>query len=303
MTSWPTRQEGVTMRLGAVLPTYEVPADPRVLRDFAQAAEQMGYAHLTAGDHVLGADLAHRPHWAGRQSNLLRDFHEPLVLFGYLSGLVGRLEFATTVLVLPQRQTALFAKQAAEVDVLSQGRLRLGLGVGWVEPEFVALNEDYHTRGRRMDEQLALVRMLWTQEAVTYRGQWHQIDGMGIRPLPVQRPIPLWLGGDVEATFRRVVTLGEGWMALSPPDATAQQAVERLHTLAHAAGRDPASIGIEAMVFIAGKTPEEWRREALGWQALGATHLTVNTLDAGLESLEAHLETIRQFKEVVSSAT
>ncbi len=288
------------MRLGAVLPTYELPADPVALWDFAQAVEQVGYSHLTAMEHVLGADLANRPNWEGRPT--MCDFHEPFVLFGYLSGLVRRLEFATNLVVLPQRQTALFAKQAAEADVLSQGRLRLGIGVGWIEPEFEALGEDFRTRGMRIDEQIAVARLLWTQESVTFQGRWHHIEEMGIRPLPVQRPIPIWLGGHVEATLRRVATLGDGWLPLLPPGDEAREAIARIHTLAQEGGRDPASIGIEGVVSIAGKTPEDWLREALDWQALGATHLTVYTLDAGLDSLKAHIEAIRRFKEVVSSA-
>jgi probable F420-dependent oxidoreductase len=288
------------MRLGAVLPTYEIPADPCAVADFAQATEQLGYTHLSVMDHVAGADLTNRANWEGRQT--LCDFHEPFVLLGYLAGLTQRLEFFTSVLVLPQRQTVLAAKQAAEVDVLSQGRLRLGLGVGWAEPEFQALNEDFRTRGARLEEQIAVLRGLFTQESVTLHGRWHHLEDIGIRPLPVQRPIPIWLGGSAEASLRRVAVAGDGWFPLMAPDEGARRAIERLHAYARAAGRDPQRIGIEAAVEIADKTPDAWQRAVEDWRALGATRLTVYTLDAGLTSVQAHLDALRRFKEATTSA-
>jgi probable F420-dependent oxidoreductase len=292
------REKVVTMRLGVMLPTYELPADPAAVADFAQAAEQLGYTHLSVMDHVVGASLAHRPTWEGRDT--LLDFHEPLVLFGYLAAVTQRLELFTGVLVLPQRQTVLIAKQAAEVDVLSHGRLRLGVGVGWAEPEFQALNEGYRTRGARLEEQIAVLRALFTEEVVTFHGRWHHLEEIGIRPRPLQRPIPIWLGGSAEASVRRVAAIGDGWFPLLAPDDTARAAIGRLHVYARAAGRDPQRIGIEASIHIAGKTPDDWRREVEAWQILGATRLTVYMLDAGLASLQAHIEALHQFKEAIA---
>ena len=288
------------MRLGAVLPTYEIPADPFAVKDFAQATEQLGYTHLSVMDEVAGVDLVHRTNWEGRET--LCDFHEPLVLCGYLAGLTRRLEFFTSVLVLPQRQTVLVAKQAAEVDMLSQGRLRLGVGVGWAEPEFQALNEDFRTRGTRLEEQIAVLRALFTQESVTFHGRWHHLEDIGIRPLPVQRPIPIWLGGKAEASLRRAAVACDGWFPLMAPDDSARQAIERLREYARAAGRDPQQIGIEAAIEIADKTPDAWRREVEEWRALGATRVTVYTLDAGLTSVQAHLDALRRFKDAAMSA-
>lgn len=301
------------MQLGVVLPGQHIPADPSALADFAQAVEDLGYSHLVTLEHVAGADLTNRPDWEGRTT--LEDFHEPLVLFGFLAGRTRRLELVTDVLVLSQRQTVLVAQQAAEVDLLSNGRLRLGVGVGWVEPEFRALNEDYHTRGARLDEQIAVLRALWTQESLTFHGRWHHIEEMGIRPRPRQRPIPIWLAGHVEASYRRIGTLGDGWMSLFDPIEEAEearQAIERIHGYARTAGRDPHRIGIEAVVPLPGRTPDDWLRDVAGWRALGATHLVAGLGDAGIgpvkgeytgiASLKAHIDLIQRFKEVAGAA-
>src|SRR5579875_1299411 len=269
------------MRIGVVFPQTEITADPMAVRDYAQAAEQLGYAHLLAYDHVVGADTTQRPDWRGPYTSRTL-FHEPFVLFGYLAGITPRLEFVTGVIILPQRQPVLVAKQAAEVDVLSGGKFRLGVGVGWNEVEYQALNETFGNRGRRSEEQIAVLRALFTQESVTFHGQWHHIEAAGINPLPVQRPIPIWLGGSVDATLRRVGRIGDGWFPQRPPDDAARAAIERIHAYAQEAGRDPRSIGIEARVSIAHSTPDDWARAVEAWRALGATHLGVNTMNAGL---------------------
>ena len=204
------------MRTGVVFPQTEIGSDPVLVRDFAQAAEGLGYAHLLVFDHVLGAGLEHRPGWSGAYA-ADDPFHEPFVLFGYLAGLTQRIELVTGVLVLPQRQTALVAKQAAEVDVLSQGRLRLGVGVGWNDVEYEALGEDFHDRGRRIEEQVSLLRALWTEPVVDFAGRWHRVPEAGINPLPVQRPIPVWFGGQAEPVLRRVGAVGR---RLVPADAS-----------------------------------------------------------------------------------
>lgn len=299
------------MRIGALFPTIAFGTDSSAMRDYAQAAEDLGYTHLQTWEHVAGAGPTH-PAMAG--DSTLADLQEPFVLFGYLAGLTRRIEFATGVLVLPQRQTVLVAKQAAQVDVLSGGRLRLGVGVGWVEPEFAALNADFRTRGRRIEEQIAVLRALFTQEVVTFHGHWHHIEALGIRPQPLQRPIPIWLGGSADATLRRVAAMGDGWLPLLEPGEEARAAIAQLHAYARAAGRNPQSVGIEALVTTAKagslheqstdrKTPEELRREVAAWEDLGATHLTVNTMGAAdLSSPQAHIEALRHFKEEVGLA-
>jgi probable F420-dependent oxidoreductase len=239
------------MRIGVVFPTLEV-TDPGAIRDYAQAAEDLGYVHLSAWEHVVGADLRSRPDWTGPAT--LQAIHEPLVLFGYLAAVTQRLELVTGVLALPQRQTVLVAKQAAEVDVLSGGRLRLGVGLGWVEPEFRALNETFTDRGRRIQEQLAVLRALFTQEVVTFSGRWHDLDAVGIAPLPT-RPIPIWIGGQADAALRRVAALGDGWMPMiGPQQAQRDGFISRLRTYALERGRDPASIG-----YRPDRKPGPWR--------------------------------------------
>lgn len=289
------------MELGVVLPWVNFPSDLSVLSDFAQAVEGLGYSHLATAEHVIGVDHSSR---SGDESfNTLSYIHEPFVLFGYLAGLTRRIELVTEVLVLPQRQTVLVAKQAAYADVLSNGRLRLGVGVGWVEPEFQALGEDYHTRGARLEEQAAVMRALWTQDVATFHGRWHHFDEMGIQPLPIQRPIPIWLGGHAEPTLKRVAAIGDGWMPLLDPGDEARQAIERVQSYAQAAGRDPSDIGIGAVVWREDKTPGDWQREVEGWKALGATHLTFGTADFGVSSLEEHIDALRRFKEVADAVT
>jgi probable F420-dependent oxidoreductase len=189
------------MRLGTIFPQTEIGSDPVAVRDFVQAAEDLGYDHLIVFDHVLGADTSHYTDWQGPYT---KDdmFHEPMVLFGYLAAMTQKLELVTAVIILGQRSTALVAKQAAEVDVLSQGRLRLGIGTGWNPVEYEALNENFHDRGKRSEEQIEVMRALWTQDVVNFEGRWHTIRHAGINPLPVQQPIPVWLGGRAEAVVR-----------------------------------------------------------------------------------------------------
>jgi probable F420-dependent oxidoreductase len=190
------------MHIGVVFPQTEIGNDPGAIREYAQAVEDLGYHHLLVYDHVLGASPVNRPGWRGYTSET--PFHEPFVLFSYLAGLTQQLELVTGVLILPQRQTALVAKQAAEVDVLSGGRLRLGIGLGWNQVEFEALNEHFRTRGARIEEQVDVLRALWTQPVVTVHGRWHQIEEAGINPLPIQRPLSVWFGGHADPILTRL---------------------------------------------------------------------------------------------------
>jgi probable F420-dependent oxidoreductase len=229
-------------------------------------------------------------------------FHEPFVLYGYLSALTQRLELVTAVIILGQRSTALVAKQAAEVDVLSNGRFRLGVGTGWNPVEYEALNENFHNRGKRSEEQIAVMRALWTQEIVNFEGRWHTIRHAGLNPLPVQRPIPVWLGGRAEAVVERVGRLADGWFPQFAPDDAGRETLERMRGYARAAGRDPAEIGIEGRISLQGTTPDMRAKEASAWRELGATHLSVNTMRAGLKTPAEHIAEIETFKETVAAS-
>lgn len=283
------------MRIGAVFPQTEIGNDPAAIRHYAQTVEGMGYKHILVYDHVLGAGAATRPDWRGPYTSAT-PFHEPFVLFGYWAACTESVELVTGVIILPQRQTALVAKQAAEVDVLSRGRLRLGIGVGWNPVEYEALNEDFRNRGARSEEQIAVLRALWSAEETTFNGRWHTIDHAGINPLPVQRPIPIWIGGSVEATLQRVARLGDGWFPQMPPDDRAKAAVEQLRAFAVEAGRDPQTIGIEARLSISQGPEDQWIAYADAWRDLGATHLSINTMGNGFASVDEHLAALERVK-------
>ena len=285
------------MNIGAVFPQTEIGEDPSAVRDYAQAVEAMGFDHLLAFDHVVGANAATHDRLSGPYRHT-HAFHEPLVLFGYLAGITRRIELVTGIIILPQRQTVLVAKQTAAVDVLSGGRLRLGIGIGWNDVEYEALGENFSNRGRRSEEQVEVLRALWTNELVTYEGRWHKISDAGINPLPVQRPIPVWFGGRAEQVIERVGRMGDGWFPLGSP-AEAAPLLDKMRQHARDAGRDPASIGVESWISIGGKTPDDWVKDAVTWKELGATHLSVNTMNAGLKSPQDHIDAVQRFKEAV----
>ncbi|HKV57725.1 MAG TPA: LLM class F420-dependent oxidoreductase [Ktedonobacteraceae bacterium] len=285
------------MQIGVTFPQTEIGADPVVIRDYAQTAEGLGYSHLVAFDHVLGADPAHRPGWRGYTQQDM--FHEPFVLFGYLAALT-RLELVPAVIILPQRQTALVAKQAAEVDILTGGKLRLGVGVGWNPVEYEALGTDFHTRGRVVEEQIEVLRLLWSQEIVSYKGHYHTITEAGLNPLPTRRSIPIWLGGSSDILLRRVARLGDGWFPQGYPDEQMGETLERLRNYTREAGRDPAKLGLEARLTIRDTGLDEWVRQTQAWQKLGATHISINTMGAGFKSPREHIEAIRRYKEAIT---
>ena len=289
------------MKIGAIFPQTEIGDDPGVIRKYAQAVEDLGYAHILAYDHVLGAGLASRPGWRGPYSSET-PFQEPLTLFAYLAAITQRVELVTGVLILPQRQTALVAKQAAEVDVLSSGRLRLGVGIGWNPVEYQALGEDFATRGARSEEQIAVLRALWTQPTVTFNGRWHHIEDAGIKPLPVQRPIPIWIGGDADATLKRAGRLGDGWFPQMAPNEQAKAMIEQLRRYTREAGRDESAVGIEARLSIAQVAEDQWADYVASWQALGATHLGINTMNAGLTSPQDHIALLGRVMERLGMA-
>ncbi len=247
-----------------------------MVRDYAQQMEGMGYDFVEAPDHVLGVNAASRPGWDRNDNDDL--FHDPFVLGGYLAGCTQKLGFSTGVLILPQRQTVLVAKQAACLDVLSGGKFRLGIGVGWNEVEYVGLNENFKNRGRRSEEQVQVMQALWAQPHVTFKGKYHTIDDAGINPRPASGRVPVWYGGHHELTLPRIAKWGDGWMPNAyPPDHTALEVFEKLRTLTREAGRDPASVGIEVWTSCGSGTPEDWRKEALFWKSAGASHLCLTT--------------------------
>ncbi len=286
------------MQIGVTFPQNEIGADPAIVRAYAQAIEGLGYSHVVVFDHVLGADTTHRPGWRGYSQHDM--FHEPFVLFGYLAA-ITHLELVPAIIILPQRQTALVAKQAAEVDVLSRGKLRLGVGVGWNPVEYEALGMDFHTRGRAVVEQIEVLRLLWSQEVVTYKGQFHTIHEAGLNPLPIRHSIPIWLGGQAEVLLQRVARLGDGWFPQGRPDEQMRATIERLRGLIKEAGRDPATVGIEARVSANSGTLDELVRQTEGWRELGATHISINTMGAGFTSPDEHIAAIRSYKEAVAN--
>jgi len=286
------------MQIGISIPTTEIGTDPVAIRDFAQAIEEMGYEHLTLIDHVLQQGTAVADDWRAfyTRENM---FHEPLIFFAYIAALTKKIQLTTAILILPQRQTAVVAKQAAELDLLSGGRLRLGVGIGWNKMEFEALHEDFHNRGKRVEEQIDVMRQLWTNELVTYDGQWHKIEDAGINPLPVQRPIPVWIGGFVEPAIARAGRIADGLLTnprVGPGD-EANRHREVFCEAAIKAGRDIKTLGYEATILTEDRGPQAWAADADTWKQMGATHLTVRTMASGLGSMDAHLEQLSKFKE------
>ena len=293
------------MKTGAVFPQTEISADTAAVRDYVQAVEELGYSHMMVYDHVLGADTSHHANWQGSYTSESM-FHEPFVLFGYLAGITTTIELVTAVLILGQRQTALVAKQAAEVDLLTGGRLRLGVGVGWNHVEYEALNQQFSNRGQRYAEQIRLLREFWTQEVVEFEGRYHKVDNAGVNPQPVQRPIPIWMGAGGRAdpvptdrVLRRVARLADGWFPQMQPGDDARATVERLKVFAKEAGRDAATIGMEPRINLGDGDPEFWQEQAEVWEDMGATHISVNTMRAGLNTPQDHINAIQQFKEVI----
>jgi probable F420-dependent oxidoreductase len=285
------------MKIGVVFPQTEFKPDAIAVRDYAQTVESLGYSHIHAYDHILGANPERPGGWTGPYT-YINPFFEPFVLFSYLSGLTRKIEFVTGILILPQRQTALVAKQAATLDVLSNGRLRLGVGNGWNEIEYTALGENFHNRGRRMEEQVKLLRLLWTEPLVKFEGRWHNIPDAGINPLPVQRPIPIWFGGTDDRVLRRVAKLGDGWMPNARTIEKNRPTLDKLYQYLDEAGRDKASFGIDPRLNMSLIPQSEWLGFMHAWEELGATHLTVNTMGCGFDTTSAHIQALKQFADV-----
>jgi probable F420-dependent oxidoreductase len=274
------------MRIGVVFPQTELGGDAGAVRAYGQRVSELGYRHVLAYDHVVGADPAAHAGWRGPY-DVHTTFHEPLVMFGFLAG-VTSLELVTGIVILPQRQTVLVAKQAAEVDLLTAGRFRLGIGLGWNAVEYEALGQDFSNRGTRMAEQVELLRRLWTEPSLTYQGSFHRVTGAGLAPLPVQRPIPVWFGAQSEPAYRRAGRLADGWFPQVPPGPRLDEARAAVERAAVKAGRDPAELGMEGRVSWRGD-PAAVADQVRAWRDAGATHVSVNTMGAGLETVDEHL--------------
>ena len=285
------------MKLGVVFPQTEVGSDPDGVAAFAHAAEECGYDHLIAYDHVLGANTASRPDWSGPYTSESL-FHEPFVLFGYLGGITEKLELVTAVIILGQRQTALVAKQAACVDVLTGGRLRLGVGTGWNDVEYEALGMNFHDRGVRSEEQIDLMRRLWADDTIDFRGKWHTVTDAGLNPLPPKRSIPVWLGGMAPQVIDRVGRIADGWFPFYN-QALGEQ-LESMRVSARNAGRNPADIGVECMQPLADAGDKELDR-LKSLEDLGVTHSAVVTMNQGLAGPGEHADAIRRYWDQVAS--
>ena len=296
----------MTMKLGVNLPQVDTGGDPGFMRDFAQTAEALGYHGLTVADHVLGANVANRPDW-GQRNTSADYFHDPFVLFGFLAACTTSIEFSTQVMILPQRQTALVAKQAASLDVLSKGRFRFGIGSGWNPVEYQALGEDFTNRGRRLAEQVEVMRQLWAEPHVKYQGTYHVIDDAGINPLPTKRSIPIWFGGHDDRMLRRIARLADGWIMLTyAPDDTALRAFETLRGYIRDAGRDAGDVGLEIWTSVGDGGDEKLRRDFQFWKDAGVTHITLNNgygrpphTRMKARDAEAHLKAMRYYRELV----
>ena len=286
------------IKLGVVFPQTEFGNDAGAFREWTLAVEKMGFSHVYAYDHVIGANKASRPDWAGPY-HLDTPFHEPFTLFAFMAGVSKKLSYVSGVFILPQRQTVLFAKQAACLDVLCEGRLRLGIGTGWNDVEYTALNENFHNRGRRQAEQVAVLRALWTQRLVNFQGKYHTIPDAGLWPLPVQQPIPIWFGGGSDAALRRMAQLGDGWMTNT---GNLDQLTGELATLRgyiSDAGRDPSTFGVEFRMSLRRDLAPEWPGMIERLAGLGVSHVSINTMNSGLEDVQAHLAAIERFADSV----
>lgn len=300
------------MKIGVTFPQTEIGQDAGAIKEYAREVERMGFDHILAYDHVLGAGRATRPDWQ-RPYDLSSMFHEPFVLFSYLAGVTARLGFVSGVMILPQRQTALVAKQAACLDVLSEGRLRLGIGTGWNEVEYEALGVPFEDRGRRFEDQVTTLRALWTQASVTQRSDFHVVNDAGLSPMPVQRPIPLWFGGGSDrprfgnqpardSVIRRIARLADGWIPQWQPNERGQELLDKMRAFAREYGRDPAAIGIEGRFSITQAGQDSWAATLGAWRKMGVSHLAVDTMGDGLRGAEAHLRRLEQVRPLCFGA-
>ncbi len=289
------------MKIGFVYPQTEFGNDPKEIRDLAQTAEGLGFSHILAYEHVLGVNPIRSEEWDGPY-DFTSPFQSPFLLFSFMAAVTEKLEFATGILILPQRQTVLAAKQAATLDVLSNGRLRLGIGLGWNEPEYTALGENFHNRGHRIEEQVSVMRQLWTQPLVNFRGRWHNIPDAGINPLPIQQPIPIWFGGHADPVLHRIARIGDGWIPNYRTAEDAEKAFALLDKYLDQAGRTRSEIGIEPRIRYADGTPDSWEQLLDDWQEAGVSHLSFNTMQVGFDTPRKHIDALELFASTMQIA-
>ena len=285
------------MEYGVVLPHNEIGRDPGAMKAFVQGAEALGAKQLLIYDHVLGADRSRPGGFKGPYDKDVA-FHEPLTTFAYIAGVTETIELVTTILILPQRQTALVAKQVAEIAMLSNNRFRLGIGTGWNKVEYESLNVPFERRGARQAEQVELLRALWQEDSLDYTGKFHRVDMASINPRPDQH-IPIWFGGAAPAALKRCARLGDGWIPLMGANDAAKAAVALLKSERTAAGKSWDGFEILAQAQYAGGTPERWLSQSSKWQEIGATKIAVATHNAGDTDVDGHLKRIEEYFSVV----
>ncbi len=284
------------LKIGVVYPQTEYGNDPQAIRDYAQTAEALGYTHILAYDHVVGANPDRPGGWMGPYTSQT-PFQEPFVLFAFMAGVTHTIGLTTGIIILPQRQATLVAKQTATLDVLSGGRLRLGVGIGWNWVEYQALDQDFNNRGRRMEEQIDLLRRYWIENTFTFEGNWHTVPDAGINPRPIQQPIPIWFGGHAEAALKRAARLGDGWMPNYYTPEEAVEALDLIKRILDEQGRDPAGFGLESRLKYSKGDANAWEPWIRSWQAAGATHVCLNTMGEGFSSPQEHLKAITKFAQ------
>lgn len=285
------------MQIGAVFPHNEIGTDPGAIKAYAQGVEAMGITHLLIYDHVLGADPDREGGFRGPYDKDVA-FHEPFTTFAFIAGVTDKIDLITTVMILPQRQTVLAAKQAAEVALLSNNRFKLGIGVGWNELEYVGLNETFNNRGRRQEEQVDVMRKLWSEDSLDYTGEYHRIDKASINPRP-SKTIPIWFGGSAPALLDRVARLGDGWIPLMGANDKAKACIDTIKQTRKAAGLSFDNFGIQAQAQYAGGSPERWRKHAEAWREMGCTHLAIATHNAGPTTVDGHLARIGEYQQAL----
>ena len=281
------------MKIGAVFPHNEIGTDPGAIKAYAQGVESLGVDHLLIYDHVLGAD---RDRDGGFEGPYDKDiaFHEPFTTFAFIAAVTSNLKMTTTVMILPQRQTVLVAKQAAELAILSNNRFTLGIGVGWNQIEYVGLNETFTNRGKRQAEQVELMRLLWSHEVLEYKGEYHEIDRASINPRP-STPVPIWFGGGAPQLIQRCAQQGDGWIPLMGPNDKAKAMLDDLKTQRTEHGLSWDGFGVQAQAQYTGGNPELWSQHALKWRNLGATHLAIATHNAEPTNVDGHLDRIGEY--------
>ena len=286
------------MELGAVFPHNEIGTDPGAIKAYVQGVEDLGATHLLIYDHVLGADPDRPGGWSAPYDKDTQ-FHEPLTTLAFIAAVTEKLNLMTTILILPQRQTALVAKQAAQVALLSNNRLRLGIGTGWNQIEYEALNEEFGNRGKRQAEQVNLMRQLWQEDSLTFEGEYHRVNAASINPRPSQ-PVPIWFGGSAPALLKRCGELGDGWVPLMGANDAARECLAQIRQHREAAGRSWEGFGIQAQAQYAGGNPDRWGSHAQKWQAMGCTHLAIATHNAGDTDVDGHLQRVQEYLSAVS---